>query len=92
LIAGYAQNGQSAEALKCFQQMQKAVVKADPKTFASVLPACANLAALEQGMEIHGEIIRHGFQSVVLVENALVDMYAKCGSIEKARNLFDKRM
>eukprot|EP01018_Ginkgo_biloba_P002616 Gb_35467 [translate_table: standard] len=90
MIAGYAQNGQGVEALKFFRQMQLAGVKPDPKTFSSVLPACANLAALEQGMDIHEEIIRSGFQSDIFVVNALLDMYAKCGIIEKARDLFDK--
>eukprot|EP01018_Ginkgo_biloba_P026797 Gb_37510 [translate_table: standard] len=89
MISGYSQNGHGEEALKFFGQMQLAGVKPDPKTFASVLPACANLAALEQGMEIHDEIIRNGFQSDVFLESALVDMYAKCGNIEKARELFE---
>eukprot|EP01018_Ginkgo_biloba_P034730 Gb_12555 [translate_table: standard] len=90
MIAGYAQNGHSEEAMKLFQQMQVTGVKPNSNTFASVLPACANLAALEHGKEIHEEVIRSGFQSDVFVGSALVDMYAKCGSIENARNLFDK--
>eukprot|EP01018_Ginkgo_biloba_P002632 Gb_30097 [translate_table: standard] len=90
MISGYAQNGQAVEAMKLFQQIQMAGVQPNSNTFASVLPACANLAALQQGMEIHKEIIRNGFESDVFVQNALVDMYAKCGSIEKARDLFDK--
>eukprot|EP01018_Ginkgo_biloba_P013191 Gb_32451 [translate_table: standard] len=90
MIAGYVHNGQALEALKLFRQMQLAGVKPNANTFASVLPACANLAALEQGMDIHEDIIRSGFQSHVFVESALVDMYAKCGSIKVARSLFDK--
>eukprot|EP01018_Ginkgo_biloba_P002767 Gb_08744 [translate_table: standard] len=90
MIAGYVKNGQSMEALNLFRQMQQSDVKPDSKTFASVLPACANLASLEQGMNIHEDITRSGFKSDVFVESALVDMYAKCGSIEKARGLFDK--
>eukprot|EP01018_Ginkgo_biloba_P001598 Gb_35887 [translate_table: standard] len=90
IIAGYAQNGQGEQALKFFQQMQLAGVTPNSKTFASVLPACSNLAALQQGMEIHKEIMKSGFQSDVFVESALVDMYAKCGRIEKARDMFDK--
>eukprot|EP01018_Ginkgo_biloba_P013166 Gb_21057 [translate_table: standard] len=90
MIAGYAQNGQNAEALNLFQQMQQAGVKPNQNTFASVLPACANSAALERGIEIHQEISRSGFQINVIVQSALVDMYAKCGSIEKAREVFDK--
>lgn len=90
MISGYAQNGQSVEALNSFSQMQLAGVQPDSKTFACLLSACANLAAFEQGVSIHGVVIRSGFQSVVLVENALIDMYAKCGYLEKARGSFDK--
>jgi len=47
------------------------------------------LAALEYGKEVHEDIKRSGFQSDVYVGTALVDMYAKCGSITDARNVFD---
>eukprot|EP01018_Ginkgo_biloba_P001597 Gb_35884 [translate_table: standard] len=90
MIAGYAQCGQGAEALKLYRQMQLAGVKPNANTFSSVLPACADLIALQQGKEVHEEIIKSGFQSDVFVGSALVDMYAKCGSIEYARHVFDK--
>eukprot|EP01018_Ginkgo_biloba_P012923 Gb_21951 [translate_table: standard] len=90
MIAGCVQNGQNVEALQLFRRMQLAGVKPNPNIFASVLSACANTAALEQGLEIHDEIITKGFESNVFVHSALVDMYAKCGSIHKARNAFDK--
>eukprot|EP01018_Ginkgo_biloba_P024036 Gb_18979 [translate_table: standard] len=90
MIAGYAQNGYFDEALKLFHQMQKTDVKPNSDTFASVLPACANLAALEQGKEIHEDIIKNGYMSDVFVGNALVDMYVKCGSIQDACNVFEK--
>jgi pentatricopeptide repeat protein len=90
MIAGYAQNGRCAEALELFKQMQLAGIRPEPKTFASVLPVCANLAALDQGMQIHELINRSGFQSDVSVVNALMDMYAKCGKIDKVRKLFGK--
>jgi pentatricopeptide repeat protein len=89
MTAGYAQNGQCEEALALFREMQLAGVKPDAETFATVLPVCANLAALEQGREFHGLVIRSGLQSNVFVGSALVDMYAKCGSIETARSVFD---
>lgn len=63
-----------------------------PETFAfaSILPSCSNMVALELDMDIHEEIIRNGFLYDVVVENSLRDMYAKCGSIWKARELFNK--
>eukprot|EP01018_Ginkgo_biloba_P026305 Gb_39298 [translate_table: standard] len=90
MIAGYAYNGHFNEALMVFQQMLVTCVKPNPVTFVSVLPACANLAALEHGKEVHKDLIRNGFQFDILLGNALVDMYAKCGSIEDARKVFDE--
>ncbi|XP_057862780.2 pentatricopeptide repeat-containing protein At3g24000, mitochondrial-like [Cryptomeria japonica] len=90
MIAGYAQNGFSEKALQTFKQVQSAGLKPDSTTFVSILPACAKLGSLEQGMDIHQSIIESEYLSDVIVVNALIDMYAKCGSIQKARKLFDK--
>ncbi|XP_057834761.2 pentatricopeptide repeat-containing protein At2g39620-like [Cryptomeria japonica] len=90
MIAGYTQNGLVDKALEAFKQMQLAGVKPNSTTFASILPACAKMGALEQGMDIHESVLEGGFSSDVTVTTALVDMYAKCGSINKARELFDK--
>ncbi|XP_057818478.2 pentatricopeptide repeat-containing protein At2g13600 isoform X2 [Cryptomeria japonica] len=92
MIAGYAQNGFVEKALEAFKQMQLTGVKPDSTTFISVLPACAKMGALDLGIDIHQSIIECGFLSDVVVVNALIDMYAKCGSIRKARELFDKML
>eukprot|EP01018_Ginkgo_biloba_P003474 Gb_25271 [translate_table: standard] len=89
MIAGYAQNGHATEALALFRQMLLANVKPDMVTMVSVLQACAHLGAMQQGELIHGYIIRSGFELHVYVGNSLVAMYAKCGSIQTARQLFD---
>ncbi|XP_057873031.2 pentatricopeptide repeat-containing protein At3g24000, mitochondrial-like [Cryptomeria japonica] len=90
MIAGYAQNGFFEKALETFNQMQLVGVKPDSATYASILPACAKMGALKQGMDIHQNIMEGGYLSEIMVGNALVDMYAKCGSLDKARDLFDK--
>ncbi|XP_057858385.2 pentatricopeptide repeat-containing protein At3g16610 [Cryptomeria japonica] len=89
MIAGFVQNSRSEEAIKLFKQMQLLGVRSDSKTFASILPLCAELGALDQGMEIHDKIVRGGYQFEVILVNMLIDMYAKCGRIEKARELLD---
>eukprot|EP01018_Ginkgo_biloba_P011802 Gb_29543 [translate_table: standard] len=90
MIAGYAQSGHAKEALTLFHQMQVAGVEPNSITMVSLLPALAYLAALQQGKWIHGYIIRSGFESDVIIGTALIDMYAKCGSIKIARGVFDK--
>eukprot|EP01018_Ginkgo_biloba_P017192 Gb_07106 [translate_table: standard] len=90
VITAYTTHGQGQEALTLYYQMQQTDIQPTQFTFTSVLSACANLAALEQGREIHEDIIRCGFQFEVSVGNALLHMYAKCGSINEARNMFDQ--
>jgi pentatricopeptide repeat protein len=65
-------------------------IKPNSVTYASILPACGNLAALGYGKEFHNDIVKSGFQSDVFVGNGLVDMYAKCGNIEDAFKVFDE--
>ena len=65
-------------------------VKLDSDVFSCVLPACANLVTLHEGMEVYEHIIRGGFHSNMFVGNSLINMYAKCGSIEDACKVFDK--
>ncbi|XP_059066134.1 pentatricopeptide repeat-containing protein At1g31430-like [Cryptomeria japonica] len=89
LITAYRRHGFPREALKLFHQMQRTGIQSDQYTFSSILPACAKTRSLEKGVEIHRSIMERDFLSDV-VANALVDMYAKCGSIRKARELFDK--
>jgi pentatricopeptide repeat protein len=52
--------------------------------------AFAGLQALEEGKHVHRLIREHGFESHVYVGCNLIDMYAKCGSIEDASRVFNK--
>eukprot|EP01018_Ginkgo_biloba_P027263 Gb_11025 [translate_table: standard] len=88
MIGGYAQNGCAEESLTCFRQMEQEVMKPNQFTFASVLRACASLTALEHGKQVHAHIIKTGFEFDVFVGTALVDVYAKCESIEAAIKVF----
>eukprot|EP00249_Psilotum_nudum_P015985 c25607_g15_i1 orf=2-343(+) len=70
--------------------MQQEGVKPNEATFVSVLKACAHLAALEQGKQIHCYIIKSGFESDIFVGSALIDMYMKSGTVESAYKVFDR--
>jgi len=89
MIAGYTQNGHAHEALKLFHEMKSHNLKPDQVTIVSVLPACADLGVLQEGKDIHDYVIENSFESNVTVVNSLIAMYAKCGSIGIARQLFD---
>jgi len=55
-----------------------------------VIKACAGLGRFEDGRLVHKQFIQSGYKSNVFVCNSLVDMYAKCGSIEEAWTMFEK--
>ncbi|KAF8412084.1 hypothetical protein HHK36_000038 [Tetracentron sinense] len=90
MISGYSQNGQYERALAVFVRMEKEEVRSNEVTIASILPACANLGALEVGERIETYAREKGFLRNLFVSNALLEMYAKCGKIEIARRVFDE--
>eukprot|EP01018_Ginkgo_biloba_P029375 Gb_08128 [translate_table: standard] len=90
MIAGYAQHGHAEEALELFCEMQRAGINANQFTYGSILRSCTSLTALELGEGVHAHIIKSEFESDVFVGSALVDMYAKCGNITNAHEVFDK--
>ncbi|KAF3783915.1 Pentatricopeptide repeat-containing protein [Nymphaea thermarum] len=90
LIAGLTQNGWCEQALEVFQEMRASGVKPDGVSVASALSACAQIGSLEMGKEIHLLIEQIGVRLNQFVSNALIDMYAKCGDITKARQLFNE--
>ncbi|KAL2900271.1 Pentatricopeptide repeat-containing protein DOT4 chloroplastic [Bienertia sinuspersici] len=89
MIRGYVKNGGFNEGLKLFKNMISEGIRPDPTAVSSILPACARMTARKQGQEIHGYLIRNGVEMNVTVENALIDMYVKSGSIESASMIFN---
>ncbi len=90
MILGHVQCGQGQKALELFRQMQQEDVRPSSVTFVGVLKACASVGAIEEGRCVHQQIIQSGLESDVFVGNSLVDMYAKCGSMEDAWRVFNK--
>ncbi|KAL3724685.1 hypothetical protein ACJRO7_029796 [Eucalyptus globulus] len=88
IIGACLQNGMFDEGLKFFRLMLKDDVKPGPISFSSIIPACSHLTSLHLGKQLHGYIIRAGFDYNVYIASSLVDMYAKCGKIEKAKWIF----
>ncbi|KAH7567983.1 hypothetical protein JRO89_XS07G0205800 [Xanthoceras sorbifolium] len=90
LISGYVQNGLCEKALEAFGKMQAEKFEPDEVTFASVLSACAQLGLLDAGKEIHSMINHKKIKLNQFILNALVDMYAKCSDLTRARSIFEE--
>jgi pentatricopeptide repeat protein len=81
-LARYAKTGQYEKIRQLFQQMQQEGIPPDSLTFVQVLNARANLQAHEEGRQVHKQVSQSGWESNVCVGSSLVDMYAKCGSMD----------
>ncbi|CBI28140.3 unnamed protein product, partial [Vitis vinifera] len=90
MINGHVEDSDYEEALSLFNEMQLSGVKGDKVTMASLLIACTHLGALELGKWLHVYIEKEKIEVDVALGTALVDMYAKCGSIESAMRVFQE--
>ncbi|CAK9174231.1 unnamed protein product [Ilex paraguariensis] len=88
IIGGYARLGMSIEAVGLFRKMQISGVRPDEITMVSVLSACTDLGALELGKWVESYVERENVVNSVELCNALIDMFAKCGDVDKALRLF----
>ncbi|XP_058074299.1 pentatricopeptide repeat-containing protein At3g12770-like [Magnolia sinica] len=89
MIWGYVRNGQPREALNIFLLLREIGLKPNSITLVGVLSACANLGLLQQGRTVHDYIVESRTKVNLIVGTALIDMYAKCGTVEMAREIFE---
>lgn len=90
MLAGYNQHGQGFSALELFEKMLHDGVKPDKVRLLCILKACSSIGAVWQGKMIHDLIRRSGVHLDVVLGNALIDMYAKCGNLEEAYTVFNE--
>lgn len=88
VISGYVQHGQSEQSLQLFEQMQEQGIKPDQVIFVSILKACSNIGAPDQGMLIYAHVIECGSESSIPIGNTLINMYIKCWKYEDAGQVF----
>ncbi|KAL2939651.1 hypothetical protein RDABS01_033809 [Bienertia sinuspersici] len=88
MISGLVQNGYHEKGLNTFTEMCRKNVKPDQSTFASILRATASVASPTLGRQLHSLVVRSGFACNVFCGSALLDMYAKCGSMTDAIRAF----
>ncbi|KAH0944301.1 hypothetical protein HID58_003938, partial [Brassica napus] len=88
MLSGYLQNGESFKSVEIFVDMGRAGVGFDCRTFAVILKACSCLEDSSLGMQIHGVVVRVGYEADVVAASALLDMYAKCKRFDESVRVF----
>jgi pentatricopeptide repeat protein len=90
MIGGLAQHGFGHEAYRLFLQMQNEGLVPNATTYLSILNPCASTGALEWVKGVHSHAVKAGLELDLHVGNALIHMYAKSGSVDDARIVFDR--
>ncbi|KAM3326556.1 pentatricopeptide repeat-containing protein [Capsicum chacoense] len=96
LINGYVRSEKAEEAVKLFFEMtegageEEGAVVPNSVTMVCVLSACAKLGDLGLAERVYGYIEKVGLKVNTVMVNAVVDMYMKCGSMGKAKRLFEE--
>ncbi|XP_065863968.1 pentatricopeptide repeat-containing protein At5g66520-like [Euphorbia lathyris] len=88
MIAAYVKNNKFHEAFDLFDQMRGEKVKLDKFIAATMLSACSGLGSLEKGKWIHGYIEKNGIEIDSKLATSIIDMYCKCGNLDKAFEVF----
>ncbi|KQK04628.2 hypothetical protein BRADI_2g14750v3 [Brachypodium distachyon] len=90
LISGSCHNGEYEDSFNFFKEMQKDGVQPSLVTMLVLLRACAGLALLKKGKELHCFALRRAYDCDMVVGTALIDMYSKAGSLTSAKRIFGR--
>ncbi|KAK1584492.1 hypothetical protein Q3G72_033453 [Acer saccharum] len=90
VIRGYASSDTPREAVLVFLNMKRRAVRPNKLTFPFLFKACAESFALEEGKQIHVEVVKCGLACDVYVNNNLVHFYGSCKKVLDARKVFDE--
>lgn len=90
ILAAYLDNGHLDLVIELFSEMQTPNTRPDIYTIGIILAACSRLATLERGKQVHAHSIRCGYDSDVHIGAALVDMYAKGGSLRDSVLVYNR--
>lgn len=90
LISAFTKNNLPKESIRFYRRLRENKgLEPDRLVLLSVAKACANSSDLVEAKWVHEEAVKFGFSSDLLLGNALIDMYGKCGFHDGARRVFD---
>ncbi|XP_015579664.2 pentatricopeptide repeat-containing protein At2g01510, mitochondrial [Ricinus communis] len=89
MLSGYTQNGQASEALFLFDKMRDSGCEPNSVTALIMVAACAYLGSRHLGGKFHDFILDSKMKIDMNLRNALINMYAKCGDLKTAVEMFN---
>lgn len=90
MIGGYSRSGDCRGAFGLFEEMRRRRMAADKFTLVNLLSVSSQTGSLRSGRLVHHHILVHGAEVDLILENALLDMYAKCGDLRSGLTCFNR--
>ncbi|KAK4417659.1 Pentatricopeptide repeat-containing protein [Sesamum alatum] len=92
VIRAYATSNSDSqrEAISVFLDMRRLGIGPNEHTFPFLFKACASFLGLNEGRQIHGDVVKHGFLSNVYVQNTLMHLYGSCKKVLDSYKVFDE--
>eukprot|EP00250_Pteridium_aquilinum_P015199 c22439_g1_i1 orf=435-2396(+) len=90
LMTGYIQHGYCLAVLELFDEMRLEGIDPDRVIFLCLLKACSHIGSMVLGRLVHGELMSCRLETDLSIGNTLIDMYARCGSVEEAYTILER--
>jgi pentatricopeptide repeat protein len=88
MIRGYVKRGMHRDGLLLFLDMRREGVQVNMITLSVVLDGCAQASLVDEGIQVHCLMIRMGFVMDIFLDDSLIIMYSRFGSMVDARRVF----
>ncbi|XP_077233453.1 pentatricopeptide repeat-containing protein At2g33680-like [Tasmannia lanceolata] len=88
LIEAYSESGDGEKGLRVFGAFMESGMKADEITMTAIIGICTSLVMLHFGKQVHSLTAKTGLDGKIRFKNSMIDMYAKCGSLEDGIQIF----
>ncbi|KAJ8618981.1 hypothetical protein MRB53_015167 [Persea americana] len=89
MMSVFVRSKRAENAVISFSEMLGMEIEPDSVTILTLISACVQLGSLDIAKCITAYLIQKGFEMDIFISNALIDMYAKCGNISSAKQVFD---
>lgn len=91
LIMGLYRNcGRHEESINLFHMVRSQGSQVDDMMFSGVLSSCCRLGFLDFGCQIHGCVMKTGFDEISHLKNSILELYSQCGRVDDMERVFEE--
>ncbi|XP_073119917.1 pentatricopeptide repeat-containing protein At2g36730 [Henckelia pumila] len=84
--------GSEREAIWVFVEMRRLGIRPNEHTFPFLFKGCSSFLGLNEGRQIHGDVMKHGYVYNVYVQNTLIHFYGSCKKVLDSYKVFDEML